>query len=173
MKHKNKIAGLFIAFIFCLSFSLDYVSFKIGPEHIIEPPGIGIKRVILISIDSCNPDYIRPDLMPHLWEFMLYTGCMFINAETILSSDTVSGHTSMLTGAYPNTTKIFGNQYANVSLWFHPFPGFMAPNRFFDYDIRQAQTIIEAINHINTKINLILPHLMITMIGIVLVSFDR
>ncbi|MFX1450981.1 MAG: alkaline phosphatase family protein [Promethearchaeota archaeon] len=145
MKHKNKIAGLFIAFIFCLSFSLDYVSFKIGPDHIIEPPGIGIKRVILISIDSCNPDYIRPDLMPHLWEFMLFTGCMFINAETILSSETIPCHTSMLTGAYPNTTKIFGNQYTNVSLWFHPFPGFGAPHKFFDYDIRQAKTIIEAI----------------------------
>ncbi|NVM01185.1 MAG: alkaline phosphatase family protein [Candidatus Helarchaeota archaeon] len=157
MKHKNKIAGLFIALIFCLSYSIDYISYKMGPNsYSMDPDNISpdliwgllgekVQRVILISLDSCNPDYIRPDIMPHLWEFMFYTGCMFINAETILSSDTVSGHTSMLTGAFPNTTKIFGNQYANVSLWFHPFPGFMAPHKFFDYDIRQAKTIIEAL----------------------------
>jgi len=147
LKYKNQVAGLFIAFIFCLSFSVDYISYQVGVDHFIELPQMGIKRVILISVDSCNPDYIRPDIMPNLYNFMFYTGCMFINAETILSSDTVSGHTSMLCGAYPNTTKIIGNQYTNVSMWYHPFAGFLAPYKFFNYNIRQAKTIIEALEY--------------------------
>ncbi|MFX1296874.1 MAG: alkaline phosphatase family protein [Promethearchaeota archaeon] len=108
MKNQNKIFVLFIVLIFILSGCVNLFSQLIGPGVDPEPSDTP-RRVILISLDSCNPEYISPQYMPNLYQAIIESGCKFEKAETILSSCTVSGHTSMLTGAYVNTTGICGN----------------------------------------------------------------
>nr|MDO8109449.1 alkaline phosphatase family protein [Candidatus Sigynarchaeota archaeon] len=69
----------------------------------------GLRRVILFSLDSCNPEYFSAGYLPHLNEFIVSRGFKFKVANTILSSETQAGHTTMLTGAFPNSTGMFGN----------------------------------------------------------------
>ena len=136
MKTQNKIfIGIIIGF-FILSGFVNLFSQLIGPGVTPEPADEP-RRVILISLDSCNPEYISPQYMPNLYRAIMEGGCKFERAKTILSSNTVAGHTSMLCGAYVNTTGICGN---GVRLSDGSF-------NFFGQDpsYRNATTIFESI----------------------------
>jgi predicted AlkP superfamily pyrophosphatase or phosphodiesterase len=64
------------------------------------------ERVFLVSIDACRSDYLP--FMPNLQKLSSY-GFVFENARTVVTSNTNSGHISMLTGAYPEVTGVSGN----------------------------------------------------------------
>lgn len=135
----KKVNVIFIGLIitaFTLSGFMNMISQFIGPG-VAEEPADTPRRVILISLDSCNPEYITPEYTPYLYQAIIEGGSIFQKAETILSSCTVSGHTSMLTGAYVNTTGICGNG-VRVNLTEFTFFG-QDPSK------RNATTIIESI----------------------------
>ncbi len=68
-------------------------------------------RVILISIDSANPEYLTEEMMPHLYAEIMARGVKYKYALTSLASETQHCHTSMLTGAFTNNTGMIGNGY--------------------------------------------------------------
>ncbi|HUY01567.1 MAG TPA: alkaline phosphatase family protein [Candidatus Deferrimicrobium sp.] len=136
MRKQNKIFLAIIVGIFILSGFMNSFSQLIG-SSLTPEPGDEPRRVILISLDSCNPEYISPEYMPNLYQMIIEGGCKFQNAKTILSSNTVAGHTSMLTGAYVNTTGICGNGVRVNATHFN----------FFGQDpsYRNATTLFESI----------------------------
>nr|MDO8133875.1 alkaline phosphatase family protein [Candidatus Njordarchaeum guaymaensis] len=102
------------------------------------PQETGIKRVIVMTIDSCNPEYISPELTPNLYGAIRHDGVMYPYGETNLAAETQNGHTSLLCGAYPNSTGIVGN-------------GLLFPNGTFypvviDPKYRLTETIFEILN---------------------------
>ncbi|NVM30362.1 MAG: alkaline phosphatase family protein [Candidatus Helarchaeota archaeon] len=136
MKSKNKVFLGILVIVFILSGFMNLFSQWMGPGVDPEPANTP-RRVILISLDSCNPEYLSPEYMPNLYRAIMEGGCKFQKAETVLSSCTVSGHTSMLSGAYVNTTGICGNGVRKSATEF----------TFFGQDPanRNASTLIESI----------------------------
>ncbi|MHA1264687.1 MAG: alkaline phosphatase family protein [Candidatus Helarchaeota archaeon] len=105
MMHRNSMAGIFLFIILVLSVLFPYISSlvpKVQPEK-------GVRRVVLISIDSCNPEYLSPQYMPNLYARIMRDGVKYKLANTVLAAETQSGHTSMLTGAYVSHTGLGGN----------------------------------------------------------------
>lgn len=66
-----------------------------------------IERVILMVLDGSRYEYIYR--MPHLRSVAENFGFSFTNAETIMISNTVAAHISLITGAYPEKTGVSGN----------------------------------------------------------------
>ena len=104
-KYRN-IVPLFVILIVSVGLScfVSSTSYYMVPSQ-----ETGLRRVIVFSLDSCNPEYMSDGYLPHLNEFIISQGFKFKVANTVLSSETQAGHTTMLTGAFPNTTGIFGN----------------------------------------------------------------
>ncbi len=105
MGRKNLATGIIIGGILLVSALLPYLASFAQPV----PQSPGIKRVIFISIDSCNPEYLSPAYMPKLYERILRDGIKFKCAQSILASETQAGHTSLLTGSYPEHSGMIGN----------------------------------------------------------------
>ena len=103
---KNRITGIILIIIICLSALFPYFSSLLPKKAQAEE---GVQRVILISIDSCNPEYISPTYMPNLYARIIRDGVKFKFANSILPAETQSGHTTLLTGAYPAHSGIIGN----------------------------------------------------------------
>jgi len=66
-----------------------------------------IERVILMILDGSRYECLHR--MPHLRRFTENFGFSFTNAETIMTSNTVATHVSLITGAYPERTGVSGN----------------------------------------------------------------
>jgi predicted AlkP superfamily pyrophosphatase or phosphodiesterase len=66
-----------------------------------------IERVILMILDGSRYEYVYR--MPHLRKIVENFGFSFTNAETIMTSNTVAAHVSIITGAYPEKTGVSGN----------------------------------------------------------------
>jgi len=72
------------------------------------------KRVILISLDSCSPEYPNdPYYMPLLYDVIHDNGVAFKTCWASLAAETMLGHTTMLTGCHPNSSGVIGNGYYN------------------------------------------------------------
>ncbi|MHA1269346.1 MAG: alkaline phosphatase family protein [Candidatus Helarchaeota archaeon] len=116
VKNSKRLTFLLIASLIIISGFIPYIS-SLLPK---QPQSTGVKRVILISIDSCNPEYISPMFMPNLYSRILRDGIKFKVANTILGAETQSGHTSMLTGSFPTHSGIIGNGLYFPEDWVDP-----------------------------------------------------
>jgi len=145
MKRLNSISVIFLLIILVLSALLPYFSSLIPKKA----PTSGVQRVILISIDSCNPEYISPTYMPNLYSRILRDGVKFKFANSILPAETQSGHTTLLTGAYPSHNGIVGNGMYFPEDWKDPitnatvYPEGTQIATFIDPRLRTAKTIFE------------------------------
>ena len=145
MKNRNLIAIIFLLIILAFSAVFPYIS-SLLPK---KAPEQGVKRVILISIDSCNPEYISPAYMPHLYARILQDGVKFKFATNIVPAETQCAHTTMLTGAFPSHTGIVGNGMYFPENWTDPvthevvYPKGTQIATFIDPRLRTAKTIFE------------------------------
>ena len=120
------------------------------------PQSPGIKRVIMISIDSCNPEYISQIYVPNLYERVIRDGIKFKFAKSILSSETQAGHTSQLTGSYPTHSGIIGNGLYFPHDWIDNATGKVAYPAdteiftFTDPRLRLTKTIFEQFENNNS-----------------------
>jgi len=83
--------------------------------------------------------------MPHLFSELLARGAKYRHALTVVAAETQHGHTSMLTGAYPNHTGLIGNGYYNNETG-------EEVGVVLDPTFRKAETIIEAIERTNPSV---------------------
>ena len=109
------------------------------------PQESGLHRVIIISIDSCNPWYVSNEYMPNLYGAIMHDGAIYNYGETALAAETQNGHTCLLCGAYPNSTGIVGN-----GLYF-PNNGTFIPV-VTDPRLRLTKTIFELLNETHPEI---------------------
>lgn len=84
-------------------------SINLFASLLIPPQETGLKRVIIISFDACNADYLTPEYMPNLHRILIERGAVFRVAHGAVASETQGSHTVMLTGAHPNSTGLIGN----------------------------------------------------------------
>ncbi|NVM30826.1 MAG: alkaline phosphatase family protein [Candidatus Helarchaeota archaeon] len=142
MRKTDKLALLIVVILFGFGFSINFISTSLFPPP---PADESIHRVILISIDSGNPEYLSADMMPKLYSEIMARGAKFKNALTALAAETQQGHTSMLTGAYPNSTGIIGNGYYDNSTG-------KTTAVVLNESYRLAETIIEALDRTNPSL---------------------
>jgi len=145
MKKLNFITFLFLLIILAFSAVFPYIS-SLLPKI---PPEQGVKRVILFSIDSCNPEYINPTYMPNLYARIIRNGVKFKFATNVIPAETQCCHTTMLTGAFPSRSGIIGNGMYFPEDWRDPitnitkYPKGTQIATFTDPRLRNARTILE------------------------------
>ena len=66
------------------------------------------QRVLLIVLDGLRPDYVTPEIMPHLHS-LSQEGVFFENHHAVYPTVTRVNATSIVTGAYPETHGIMDN----------------------------------------------------------------
>jgi predicted AlkP superfamily pyrophosphatase or phosphodiesterase len=135
---KTRAVLLIIIVLMAFGFSINFIAYSLfsTTSHRATP------RVILISIDSGNADYLSEAMMPKLFGEVMAHGTKFKSAITVLPAETQHGHTSMLTSAFPNKTGLVGN-----GLYFNDTG--QTVGVLLDPDYRLAETIFEAINRTN------------------------
>ncbi len=138
MRKSDKWAILIIAILIGFGFTINFIATSMYP-----PDNQEKVRVILISIDSGNPEYLSANMMPNLFAEIMARGSKYKFALTVLSAETQHGHTSMLTGAYPNSTGMIGNGYYDNSSG-------KTTTIALDPAYRLAETIIEANPNLKT-----------------------
>ncbi len=134
MRKKDRMVLFIIAILIGFGFSINFIATSLFPEE----KGETIERVILISIDSANPEYLTEEMMPKLYAEILSRGSKYKYALTSLASETQHGHTSMLTGAYTNNSGLIGNGYYNQTTK-------ETVGVVLDPSFRLAETLFEAI----------------------------
>jgi predicted AlkP superfamily pyrophosphatase or phosphodiesterase len=135
---KTRAVLLIIIVLMAFGFSINFIAYSLFPttSHRATP------RVILISIDSGNSNYLSEGTMPKLFSEIMAHGVKFKSALTVLAAETQHAHTSMLTGAFPNRTGLIGN-----GLYFNDTGKTVGV--LLDPSYRLAETIFEAINRTN------------------------
>ncbi len=145
MRTRNLISTFLMLGIISLSTIFPLIGYVIPKKE----AEAGIQRVILISLDSCNPEYISQQYMPHLYSRIMQNGVKYKLANTILATETQSGHTSMLTGAYPSHTGFSGNGLYFAEDWDDPgtpgvdYPAGTSIPTFIDPRLILVNTIFE------------------------------
>ncbi|HUY00176.1 MAG TPA: alkaline phosphatase family protein [Candidatus Deferrimicrobium sp.] len=145
MRNRNCVMIIFLIFILAFSAILPYISSEIPKKT----PSEGIQRVILISIDSCNPEYLSSQFMPNLYSRIIQDGIKFKFANTVLAAETQSGHTTMVTGSYPTHSGIIGNGLYFPDDWEDPvsheivYPAGTTISTFTDHRLLLTKTIFE------------------------------
>lgn len=74
------------------------------------PPTVGIRRVVIISIDGLRPDAIKLAPMPYL-QSLIQRGAYTLSAQTVVPSITLPAHTSMLDGMCILKHNVRWNEY--------------------------------------------------------------
>ena len=107
MEKKEKLAVIIIIGLLVSNFGVGAIGqfLTYGDDR----QGDTIERIFLFSIDGSNPEYLSPTYMPMLYSLLKDQGIMFQNAWAPIAAQTMNGHTTMLTGCYPNSTGIIGN----------------------------------------------------------------
>ncbi len=126
------IACVILIGAFAFSFVAQFIAFHEGDEQSDE-----IERILLFSLDSCNPEYISPDYMPKLYSALKEEGIVFKNGWAPLAAETMNGHTTIMTGCNPNSTGVIGNGYYDSEL------GKEVQNPIQDPEHRFVKTIFE------------------------------
>lgn len=145
MKRLNSLTAIFLLIILVLSALFPYFASLIPKKA----PTPGIQRVVVIAIDSCNPEYISPTYMPNLYARIMQDGVKFKFANNILPAETQCGNTVLLTGAYPSHNGIIGNGMYFPYDWKDPATNktvYSAGTQiatFIDPRLRTAKTIFE------------------------------
>lgn len=68
------------------------------------------RRVVIISLDGCRPDFLRDDYVPNL-RSLWNNGSYSWEAQTVNPSITLVSHASMLTGLLPSKHGLTANDY--------------------------------------------------------------
>ncbi len=71
-----------------------------------------MKKAMILVIDGCAPSYIQPKLAPNLFELSQRLG-FFKTVQCAMPSVTNVNHACILSGKWPEETKISGNYYYN------------------------------------------------------------
>jgi hypothetical protein len=142
MQKKTILAIVLMASLFSSSYLAGYYWISVTDAT---PQETGLRRIIVISIDSCNPWYISSEYMPNLYGAISHDGVMYNYGETALAAETQNGHTCLLCGAYPNSTGIVGN-----GLYF-PNNGTFIPV-VTDPKFRLTKTIFEVLNETHPEV---------------------
>jgi len=141
LKKTDKTVFLILVILFAFGFSVNFIANStFPPTNYRSTP-----RVILISIDSANPEYLTEDMMPKLFHEIMARGSKYKYGLTVLPAETQHAHTSMLSGAFPNKTGLVGNGYYDNET------GETVPV-VLDPTFRFAETIIEAIERTNPSL---------------------
>lgn len=98
------------------------------------------ERIVLISIDSCDAGYFERGLLPHTKKLFSSDGVAYGNVLSCMTAETMSGHTTILTGTFPAVSGIFGNGY------YDPLTGEDVAV-VQDPENRKAQTIFELLRN--------------------------
>ena len=139
---RKKLSILIIGILIGLGFVISPIS-----TFFALPQETGLKRVIVISIDSSNSEYLSPEYMPYLYSMLLSRGAKFKAALGPVASETQGGHTVQLCGAWANTTGIIGNgMYLNNTT--PPKEVFVADSPSY----RFSETIFESIENKNSSL---------------------
>ncbi|MHA1292361.1 MAG: alkaline phosphatase family protein [Promethearchaeota archaeon] len=141
MEKNDKIACFLIISLLIFNFFLGFIAFHKNNDQ-----GNKIERIILFSLDSCNPEYLSPDYMPKIYSILRENGIIYKNAWAPLAAETMNGHTTMLTGCWPNSTGILGNGYYDSDL------GKEVENPVQDPEHRLVNTIFEDLKENYPKI---------------------
>jgi phosphonoacetate hydrolase len=141
VKKTDKTIFLILIILFAFGFSINGIANSTFPATKYR----ATPRVILISIDSGNPEYLTEASMPKLFHEIMSRGSKYKYALTVLPAETQHAHTSMLSGAFPNKTGLVGNGYYDNET------GITTPV-VTDPNFRFAETIIEAIERTNPSI---------------------
>ena len=67
-------------------------------------------KVLIVVFDALRPEFVRPDLMPHLHEFA-GNGVRYQNSRSTFPTETRVNQTAVLTGCYPRKHGIVGNRF--------------------------------------------------------------
>lgn len=89
-------------------------------------------KVLIVVFDALRPEFVRPDLMPHLHEFAS-RGVGYQNSRSTFPTETRVNQTAVLTGCYPRKHGIVGNRF--------PEPGIAADrvvNTGVDAEVAEA-----------------------------------
>lgn len=143
MEKKNKISCIIIVSLFICSFFIGVIPFRANNEQ--KDDLDDIERIILFSFDSCNPEYFSSDYLPKIYELLKEEGVMYKNAWAPLASETMNGHTTMLTGCLSNSTGIIGNGFYDHAL------GKEVENPVQDPDFRDVKTVFEDLDDHHSK----------------------
>ncbi len=140
MRNKTDKAVLLILIILIsFGFSINFIATSSFPPTVPRTT----PRVILISIDSGNSDYLSEEMMPKLFSEIIAHGSKYKYAQGVVAAETQHGHTTILTGAFPNQTGLIGNGlYINETG--------TTVGVLLDPKYRFAETIIEANPSIKT-----------------------
>ncbi len=109
IEKRDKLTSIIILGLFFSSFAIGYISYLIVYQD--DTQGNTIDRILLFSLDSASPEYISPNYMPKLYWLLKSEGVMYKNAWAPIASETMNGHTTMLTGCQSNSTGIIGNGF--------------------------------------------------------------
>jgi predicted AlkP superfamily pyrophosphatase or phosphodiesterase len=107
IKKKDNITRLIIVSLLIVSFGIGSIGYLLLYHD--NEQGNTIERILLFSIDSSNPEYLSPTYMPKLYGLLKEQGIIYKNAWASVAAETMNGHTSMLSGCYPNSTGVLGN----------------------------------------------------------------
>lgn len=72
-------------------------------------------KVLIFVFDALRPEFVRPDLMPHLCRFA-GMGSWFVNSRSTFPTETRVNQTAVLTGCYPWKHGIVGNKFPEPSV---------------------------------------------------------
>jgi len=104
--HKNnKIFLSIILGLFLFNFFIGIIAFHIDNEQ----DETTIERTILFSLDSCNSEYMNRDWLPKIYGLLKDEGVVYKTCWASIASETMLGHTTMLTGCHPSSSGVIGN----------------------------------------------------------------
>jgi predicted AlkP superfamily pyrophosphatase or phosphodiesterase len=90
---------------FTLLFQTRGLLAAVSPDVSPDPAG----HVVLVVWDGMRPDFIRPDLTPHLWNLRT-NGVFFKGNRSVYVSSTEVNGTALATGDYPGHSGIIANK---------------------------------------------------------------
>ncbi|MBD3228479.1 MAG: hypothetical protein GF329_09850 [Candidatus Lokiarchaeota archaeon] len=141
LKKNTKIFSIIIILIFISGFSINYFGVLIYPD---QTTNDSPERVILISLDSCSPEYTNdPSYMPLLYNMIHDKGVSYKVCWASIAAETMLGHTTMLTGTHPNSSGVIGNGYYDNETG-------QTIGVVQDPSFRRVETIIESIEDNDT-----------------------
>ncbi|MGI9388103.1 MAG: alkaline phosphatase family protein [Methyloligellaceae bacterium] len=67
-------------------------------------------RILIVVFDALRPDFVTPDLMPHLHAFQK-TGVRYLNSRSTFPTETRVNQSAVITGCYPSRHGIVANRF--------------------------------------------------------------
>lgn len=74
-----------------------------------------MSKVLIVVFDALRPEFLRPEVMPHLTTFAA-RGARFVNSRSTYPTETRVNQTAVLTGCYPRKHGIVGNRFPEPNI---------------------------------------------------------